>query len=102
MSDELALNDERRVPRKGSFAWVRYEQKRFMELAAKHRGLTTPWFAAQTLGLSRQRIHQLMDSGHLLTHEVLGKRWIACDALEAFGALDRDNAFRYSGLEITA
>lgn len=102
MSEELPLNDERRLPRKGSFAWIRHEQKRFMELCTVHSGLTTPWFAGQALGLSRQRIHQLMDDGHLLTHEVLGRRWIACDQLESFGALNRDESFRYSNSEITA
>ncbi len=95
--DELKLNDDRKALRAGSKAWVQNEVQRFRNLSAKHGGLTTPWFAKTALGISRQRVYQLMDLGHLPSFELLGKKFIACDQLEAFAALDRTASTRYVG-----
>jgi hypothetical protein len=98
MSDELPLNDERRSPRKGSAAWKLAEFQRFKALSRKHDGLTTPLFATIALGVSRQRVYQLIDSGHLPVVEVLGKMFILCDELDRFAALERRSyGFRYDG-----
>ncbi len=95
--DELKLNDARNPLRTGSKAWVEAEVRRFRDLSAKHGGLTTPWFAKTLLGVSRQRVYQLMDTGHLPSFELLGKKFIACDQLEAFSAVERNPQTRYSG-----
>ena len=104
MCEAVVVNDE--LPgmpehltapaRKGSRAWKREEWKRFRDLSAHHRGLTTPLFAQILLGVSKQRVFQLIDAGHLPTVEVFGKRFLFCDVLEEFSQLQRDNTFRYS------
>jgi hypothetical protein len=81
--------------RKGSRAWIKAEFQKFQDLALEHRGLTQPVFAALALGVSKQRVHQLMETGHLRSFEVLGKRWISCTDIEEFSKLERDSAFRY-------
>ncbi len=82
-------------PRKGSHAWKLAEWRRFRALAATHGGLTTPLFAQLLLGVSKQRVFQLIDAGLLETVEVLGKRFLLCDRLEEFSQLDRDSSTRY-------
>lgn len=100
--DELPLNDERRSLRKGTKAWRVAEFQRYQQLARKHDGLTSVFFAKIALGVSRQRVYQLMEQGHLHSYEVLGKKFIACDMLERFMALERDTSFRYIVHEIPA
>ncbi len=99
-NEELPLDDIRRQLVKGSKAWVALELETFRQLSKKHGGLTTPWFAKIALGVSRQRVYALMESGHLPSFELLGKKFIACDVLQAFVALDRHSGFRYG--EVTA
>ena len=94
--EELQLNDERLVPRRGSRAWKRMEWARFRDLASVHGGLTSAFFAQLLLGVSNQRVHQLMNEGRLPWVEIMGKRFIPCDALEAFSGVDRSCGFRYS------
>jgi hypothetical protein len=89
-------------PRKGSVAWVKAEWKKFSELAAEHRGLTQPAMAAMALGLSKARVNQLMDSGHLRSFEVMGKRFVSCADVEAFQQLDRHAGFRYDSSSAAA
>ncbi len=89
MESELPLNDERIIPRKGSKAWVASEIQRFRDLSAKHDGLTSPWFARVAMGVSKQRVYQLMEAGRLPFYEILGKPFIACDVLERFAKIER-------------
>jgi hypothetical protein len=86
---ELPLNDERKAPRKGSKAWVVSEIQRFRDLSAQHGGLTSPWFAKVAMGVTRQRVFQMTESGQLPSFEILGKTFIACDELEAFAKIER-------------
>jgi excisionase family DNA binding protein len=96
MSDELPLNDTRRQLVEGSPAWKLAEVKRFKGLSLRHHGLTTIWFATIALGVSRQRVHQLINEGRLPVYDILGKRLIPCDALDEFAALERSSGFRYA------
>jgi excisionase family DNA binding protein len=96
MSDELLLNDARRQPVEGSPAWKHAEVKRFKRLSLKHQGLTTTWFVQIALGVSKQRVYQLIDEGRLPVYNILGKKLIPCDALEEFAALQRSCGFRYA------
>ena len=82
--------------RKGSRAWKLAEWIRFRELAAKHGGLTSPLFAQILLGVSRQRVHTLIEAGRLETVEVMGKRFLLCDSLEEFSMQQRDTQTRYA------
>ncbi len=90
------------TPRKGSAGWKRAEWKRFRYLSLQHDGLTTTMFAQILLGVSRQRVHQLTQSGHLPSVEVLGRTFLFCDELERFARLERDSAFRYDGDAVAA
>ncbi len=96
MSDELPLDDERREPVKGSPAWTVVEFKKFRQLSRKHEGLTTSGYAKVVLGVSKQRVYQLINSGHLPVIEVLGRKFIPCDELQRFAALERSSGFRYA------
>lgn len=86
---------EGKPPRKGTYAHVCYEWNRFRHLSREHHGLTSPKWASEILGVSTQRVYQLMDSGLLPNETVLGKRWLFCDALEAFRDVERDCGTRY-------
>ncbi len=81
--------------RKGSRAWIASEMALFKQLSAEHSGLTQPFMAALMLGLSRQRVHALIQTGHLRSFEVMGKTFISCTDLEEFAKLERDSGFRY-------
>lgn len=87
---------EPNLPRKFTQRWSRSEMERFKTLSREHHGLTSPTFAAIILGISRQRVHQLMDKGRLTTHEVHGRLWLGIDEVEMFGTLERSSSFRYA------
>jgi predicted XRE-type DNA-binding protein len=89
-------------PRKGSAAWVKQEWAKFRELAAEHGGLTQPAMAAVALGISKPRVNQLMDSGHLRWFEVMGKRFVSCADVEEFAKLERHAGFRYGSASAAA
>ncbi len=81
--------------RKGSRAWIASEMSHFKQLSAEHSGLTQPFMAAMALGISRQRVCQLMGTGHLRSFEVMGKSFISCTDIEAFAKLERYSGYRY-------
>jgi hypothetical protein len=53
-------------------------------------------FCSVVLAVSNQRIYQLMDAGRLRSVQVLGKRYVPCDELESFAALERSSSTRYA------
>lgn len=81
--------------RKGSRAWIGAEMSRFRSLSVEHDGLTQPFMAALVLGVSKQRVSQLMGAGHLRSFEVMGKSFLSCRDIEQFAKLERDTGFRY-------
>jgi hypothetical protein len=98
MDAELPLGDQRYeqpTPRKGSKAWTMIELRRFRALSREHGGLTNPTFAALLLGVSRQRVHQLMMEGKLPFHDIIGRPFIQCDVLEEFSKLERSTGYRW-------
>jgi hypothetical protein len=58
--------------------------------------------AAIALSVSRQRIYQLIEAGHLPVVEILGKKLVPCDELERFTALERSSGFRYDAVSAAA
>jgi hypothetical protein len=68
-------------PEVGSPEWKSAEWDRYRRLSIKHDGLTTPFWAALALGVTRQRVHQLKQAGVLSTVEIMGKCLIPCDKL---------------------
>jgi hypothetical protein len=82
-------------PRKGSIAHTRDQFRLFRDLARKHHGLMQCSVAAVAIGVSRQRVYQLIDQGRLPTFEILGKIYLPCDEVEAFAAVERDAGTRY-------
>jgi len=97
--EELPGMPPRNTPREGTRAWKIAEFKRFRELCAKEDGLTNPIVASWLLGVSRQRVHQLIETGHLRGFHVLGKNFVSCRGLEQFLELGkRTSGFRYSAI----
>lgn len=78
-----------RKPRKGSLAWYGAEAARYTELSAQHQGLTPPSVAAFILGVSRQRVHELMLQGRFTIYEVCNRKWLPVDEVEQFSTLER-------------
>ncbi len=100
VNEELPGMPPRATPRKGSLAWTISEVQRFRELSRKHGGLTNPMFCSVVLAVSNQRIYQLMDAGRLPSVEIFGKRYVPCDDLEAFAALERSSSTRYADAQL--
>jgi hypothetical protein len=63
---------------------VAQEFKRFVELTHKHRALLTQQQISVILGVSRQRVAELVKTGRLPLLEVAGGKYIPWDAFEAF------------------
>ncbi len=84
--------------REGSNAWKLAEFARFRSLSVEEGGLTQPFFASLLLGISRQRVHQLIEQGKLRGFKVMGKFFVSCNGLEEFRHLERNvpgMRFRY-------
>jgi hypothetical protein len=71
------------------------ERRQYLELDAAHGGLIWPARAATVLGISRQRMHQLMQEHKIPWVELAGRRCILHDQLADFCALARTQGFRY-------
>lgn len=84
-----------RPPKRGSRAWVTLESKRYDKFLRKEGGAVAPFIAALMLGVSRQRVHQLIDSGHLDHNTFFERIFIGFDTLMQFKALERSPQFRY-------
>ena len=68
---------------------IREEFARF-QMVAKHVGGLVPQAqAARILGLSKQRINDLVAGGRLREHDFFGKNFIACSDIEKFQGLKR-------------
>lgn len=60
--------------------------------ATEHHGsLVPPSFAADLLGISRQRLHVLMEEGKLETVTFHGKRFVGENSLVAWAKAERQN-----------
>lgn len=68
---------------------IDYEFRRYQQVARFSGGLLPQATAATVLGLSKQRINDLVADGRLREHEFFGKNFIACSDIEAFKRKDR-------------
>jgi hypothetical protein len=58
-----------------------------------------PSHAAFYLGVSRTRMYQIMEAGHLPVFECFGRQYIGCDALDVMYEMQKERrtpGFRYS------
>lgn len=55
----------------------------------EHGTLCPPTMVAAALGLSRQRVHVLVNQGRIATVEINGRRWVPLAALEVFMTEER-------------
>jgi hypothetical protein len=97
--DELPLNDDRRELKRGSKAWRKREWDRYFEALWRCEGLMPVWMAVMQLGVSRQRVHQMMETGVLERLEFFGKPFVRGDEVEALQAMEKERhspAFRWS------
>jgi len=69
--------------------WEGFENMK--AVVEKHGLLVPPQLAADLLGVSRQRVHQLMEQGRMKRVEVLGQVFITEDDLHAFARSERKN-----------
>ena len=58
--------------------------REFLALSAQHGGLVPQAALAATLGLSTQRVSQLVAAGRFSVHRVFGQNYVTADSLEAF------------------
>lgn len=58
--------------------------REFLALSVEHGGLVPQAALAVTLGLSTQRISQLVAAGRFSVHRVFGQNYVTADSLEAF------------------
>ena len=84
--------------RVGSNAWKLDEFMKMRELSKIEGGLTPVFFAKIALGLSKQRVYQLIEEGRLPCYEIMGKKMVSCNAIEAFLRLERPSGRRIGGL----
>jgi hypothetical protein len=99
---EFAGMPEAPKPRRHSAAWYNAEWERYKQLSREHRGLTTPVFGGIILGVSRSRVHQLVNEGRLTAHDIMDRKWLQVDEVEAFSELERSCAYRYGSAAVAA
>jgi len=56
----------------------------YLKATAEHGPLATPAMVAASIGVSRQRVYQLISEGRLESVHVVGKTWIGTRDLEQF------------------
>jgi hypothetical protein len=86
---------ERPKTKKGVLGDVR----EFMRLTKLHGGMLPISACAIVLGVSRQRVHQLVDEGTFSVHEFYGMKWLLEKEVVPFARLNRragENQFKPS------
>jgi hypothetical protein len=58
--------------------------RQIVDATERHGVLLPPWAVIETLGMSKQRVHQLVQAGRIATVEVAGKTFVPAVALELF------------------
>jgi hypothetical protein len=64
--------------------------REFQDISSREHGLVPLAVAATILGLSRQRVHDLVKEGTLVPIEAYGKKWLSGDQLKSFVQLKRE------------
>jgi excisionase family DNA binding protein len=99
VEQELPGMPEAKAPAPKSREWLKAEVKRLWKFGREHNGVLLPSQAAFLLGISRQRVYQLVEQGRLHVHEFAGRQYIAGDEVDAFEQLERHSGFRYASLQ---
>ena len=63
--------------------------KEFQRISKIHNGLVPQSIVGTVLGVSRQRVHQLISEGTFSTWEFYGMKWLSQDEVVEFGKLQR-------------
>lgn len=90
---------ERPTTKKG----VLDDVKEFMRLTKHHGGMLPVSACAIVLGVSRQRVHQLVDEGTFSVYEFYGMKWLLEKEVVPFARLNRragENQFRTTAKEM--
>lgn len=74
------------VPKRKKNKW---DEAREMQLIQQSEGLIGMADAGELLGLSRQRVHQLVSSGRFTRFEFLGKPYLSLKAVREFQDMER-------------
>jgi hypothetical protein len=99
VEQELPGMPKAKAPAVKSREWAKAEVKRLWQFALEHDGVLFPAQAAFLLGISRARMHQLIQEGRLVVHEFAGRPYLAGDDVEAFERLERHSGFRYAAAQ---
>jgi len=98
--DELALNDKRlSSPKTGTKEWRAAEWVRYREALTKFDGVFPPFMAGLQLGVSRQRVFTMIETGILERLEFFGHVFVRGDEIDALVAMEserRKPGFRWS------
>ena len=77
--------------------------KELMRLTKLHGGMLPISACAIVLGVSRQRVHQLVDEGTFSVHEFYGMKWLLEKEVVPFARLNRhagENQFKLSAKQM--
>jgi hypothetical protein len=87
---ELCPNIETKIPKRSFF-------RKFLDATAEHGTLMTQALCAPVMGVSKQRVHQLVESGKLAVVDIDGKRFIPVTALDLWLSEEKDRGGRPPG-----
>ncbi len=89
-------------PQEQTLAWVRQEYHRYLALSNERKGLLTQAQAAAILGVSRQRVHELVQQKRLDMIEILDGRYVYGDEILAYASEEKSKGGRPSKLKLWA
>jgi predicted XRE-type DNA-binding protein len=87
-------------PKENTVAWVRQEYHRYLALSSERKGLLTQAQAAAILGVSRQRVFELVAQKRLNLIEILDGRYVFGDEVLAYASEEKSKGGRPSKLKL--
>jgi hypothetical protein len=90
-ADNTAAAREDDLPRRKVKKGIIDALREFRAVSAREGGLVPYAGAATVLGVSKQRVHDLVNEGTLRAIEQFGKKWLSANELESFVKLQRQS-----------
>lgn len=82
---ELAANQAELFPVFASApAKTRSRVRQYIDATLEHGPLLTPAYVAEALGLTKQRVHVLLNENRIPVLSIAGERFVPCAALDLF------------------
>lgn len=83
---DVAINQAELFPNFYPRVKARSRVRQFIDATFQHGPLLTPSLAAEALGISRQRLHVLINADRIATIDVAGERFVPASAVDLFKA----------------